>query len=31
MLVSLVSPDYAMLAYLLNFAAPFVRRRVGGE
>ena len=31
MLVSLVSPDYAMLAYLLNFAAPFVRGRLGSE
>lgn len=28
MLISLVSPTYAMLAYLRNFAAPFVRRRV---
>jgi uncharacterized membrane protein len=28
MLISLVSPNYAILAYLLNFAAPFVRRRV---
>lgn len=30
MLISLISPDYAMLAYLLNFAAPFLRRRVDG-
>jgi len=29
MLVSLASPDYAMLAYLLNIAAPFVRRVAG--
>lgn len=29
MLVSLWSPDYAMLAYLLNVAAPFMRRRAG--
>jgi len=28
MLISLVSANYAMLAYLLNFPAPFVRRRV---
>ncbi|WP_108682996.1 TMEM175 family protein [Methyloceanibacter sp. wino2] len=30
MLISLVSTDYAMLAYLLNVAAPYLRRRVGG-
>jgi len=29
MIVSLFSPDYAMLLYLLNIAAPFVRRVVG--
>lgn len=28
MLIAIVSPDYAMLAYLLNVAAPFVRRRI---
>lgn len=31
MLVSLVSPGYAMLAYLLNLAAPVVGRRVYGR
>ena len=30
MLISRVATDYAMLAYLLNVAAPFLRRRMGG-